>query len=165
MDRPRRDEEIVSRYITFVNAEGEVQRRVPVKRVLDSIDRNQYFLIEVDPNANPPVCRLFDKKLMFAKQKQQKKNKTAKPGGTEKEIQFAWNVSDHDMQHKLGKARQLLEKGNKVKIEIVTKKGQIRPSQPDQQEVIQRVANHLDGFKAKKPAFSGGMCAILYSQS
>ncbi|KAI8145569.1 translation initiation factor IF-3, C-terminal domain-containing protein [Fennellomyces sp. T-0311] len=165
MGRPRRDEEITARYITFVDEKGDVvEQRARLSDILQKMDRTLYFLMEVQPG-KVPVCRLFDKKAMFEKQKQKKKSKQGNPEAVVKEIVFGWNVSEHDMEHKLGRAKQFLEKGNKVKIEIVTKKGQQRLDKDEKAEVIDRVAAHLGEYKiSKKPSMAGGNCIMQYER-
>ncbi|KAI7855604.1 translation initiation factor IF-3, C-terminal domain-containing protein [Circinella umbellata] len=166
MSRPRRDEEITSRFITFIDDKGQVlEQRARLDDVLHSFDRSQYFLMEVQPGKTP-VCRLFDKKAMFEKQKQKKKTKQTNPEAVVKEIVFGWNVSEHDMEHKLGRAKQFLEKGNKVKIEITTKKGQQRLDKQEKAQVVERVAEHLSDYKnTKKAAFvQGGNCVLQYEK-
>ncbi|KAI8096548.1 uncharacterized protein BX664DRAFT_324240 [Halteromyces radiatus] len=163
--RSRRDEEITSRWITFVDQEGQVHQRQRLESTLQSFDRQLYFLVEVDPTAKPPVCRLFEKKHLFDKQKANKKKKTVSSEQITKEIVFGWNVSLHDMGHKLGKAIQFLDKGNKVKIEIVYKKGQKRVDKETQQQVIAQVQQQLNAYKlAKPPTLSGANCMMQFEQ-
>ncbi|KAG1470550.1 hypothetical protein G6F56_002618 [Rhizopus delemar] len=164
LKRPRRDEEIEARFITFVDEQGTVHSRCRLSQVLRQFDRTQYFLVEVDPSARPnPVCRLFDKKAMFEKEKTKKRNKTTAPDSVLKEVMFGWNVSAHDMEHKLNKACQFLEKGNRVKVDIVYKKGQNRVDKATQQEVIKSVTNFMDKYKlAKVPAINGQTCTMQY---
>ncbi|GAA5815288.1 hypothetical protein MFLAVUS_008794 [Mucor flavus] len=164
--RSRRDEEISSRFITFVDEQGEVHSRCRVQDVLNQFDRSRYFLVEVDPSAKPnPVCRLFDKKALFEKEKQSKKKKQTSPESVLKEIVFGWNVSSHDMEHKLNKAIQFLDKGNKVKLDIVYKRGQKRVDKETQQEVIATVAGLMEDYKlAKQPAFNGQNCSMQFER-
>ncbi|KAI8638376.1 hypothetical protein BD408DRAFT_485555 [Parasitella parasitica] len=163
--RSRRDEEISARFITFVNEQGQVQDRCRVKDVLLEFDRSRYFLIEVDPTASPPVCRLFDKKYLFEKEKSNKKKKQTAPESVLKEIVFGWNVSEHDMEHKLNKAAQFLDKGNKVKIDIVYKRGQKRVDKETQEQVVSTVTRWMDQYKiAKKPAFAGHNCSMQFER-
>ncbi|KAI8076716.1 uncharacterized protein B0P05DRAFT_545569 [Gilbertella persicaria] len=166
LGRPRRDEEITSRFITYVDEQGQVHSRCRVIDILSNCDRSRYFLVEVDPTAKPnPVCRLLDKKVMFEKEKQNKKKKQTAPESVLKEIVFGWNVSPHDMEHKLNKAVQFLDKGNKVKIEIVYKRGQVRVDKEGQQKVIQAVTSMMDEYKlTKKPAFAGQNCAMQFER-
>ncbi|KAI9492131.1 translation initiation factor IF-3, C-terminal domain-containing protein [Zychaea mexicana] len=165
MGRPRRDEKITARFITFIDEKGQViEQRGRLNDILRKFDRSQYFLMEVQPG-KVPVCRLFDKKAMFEKQKQKKKSKQAHPEAVVKEIVFGWNVSEHDMEHKLARAKQFLEKGNKVKIEIVTKKGQQRLDKEDKTSVVDKVAEHMNEYKStKKPVFAGGNCIMQFER-
>ncbi|KAG2214352.1 hypothetical protein INT47_000908 [Mucor saturninus] len=163
--RSRRDEEISSRFVTFVDEQGQVHNRVRVSDVLNEFDRSKYFLVEVDPLAKPPVCRLLDKKALFEKEKQSKKKKQTAPESVLKEIVFGWNVSDHDMEHKLNKAIQFLDKGNKVKLDIVYKRGQKRVDKETQQQVIATVSSLMEDYKiAKPPAFNGNNCSMQFER-
>lgn len=160
--RSRRDEEIHAHTITYVDAHGQVHPRCSTDDIISSIDRKKFFLIEVDPHARPPVCRLMDKKLMFDKQKQKTKKKPVEM----KEIVFGWNVTQHDMQHKLNKAISFLDKGNKVKIDIKSKRGQKRPEKQDQLDLVHLVHHSLVdyGKLSKKPEFAGQQCSMLYEK-
>lgn len=162
--RSRRDEEINSRFITFIDERGELHNRCRLNDILNEFDRSRYFLVEVDPSAKPnPVCRLFDKKALFDKEKQNKKKKQTAPESILKEIVFGWNVSSHDMEHKLNKAIQFLDKGNKVKLDIVYKRGQNRVDRETQQKVIATVAALMEDYKlAKSPAFNGQNCSMQF---
>ncbi|KAG1516709.1 hypothetical protein G6F53_001941 [Rhizopus delemar] len=164
LGRPRRDEEIEAKFITFVDEQGQVHSRCRLNQVLTKFDRSRYFLVEVDPSAKPnPVCRLFDKKTLFEKEKSKKRGKVSTPESVLKEVMFGWNVSAHDMEHKLNKACQFLEKGNKVKIDIVYKKGQNRVDKATQQEVIKTVTDFMDKYKlTKKPVINGQTCIMQY---
>ncbi|CAO3576353.1 unnamed protein product [Absidia cylindrospora] len=139
--------------------------RKQLDSVLQSFDRSLYFLVEVDPTSRPPVCRLLEKKHLFDKHKASKKNKTVSSDQVTKEIVFGWNVSPHDMGHKLGKAVQFLDKGNKVKVDVVYKRGQKRVDKETQQQVIAQVKQQLDIYKlAKPPTFSGSNCSMVFEQ-
>jgi translation initiation factor IF-3 len=164
--RSRRDEEISARFITFVDEQGQVHNRCRLNDILNEFDRSRYFLVEVDPTAKPnPVCRLLDKKHMFDREKQSKKKKQTAPESILKEIVFGWNVSPHDMEHKLNKAIQFLDKGNKVKIDIVYKRGQLRVDKETQNAVVKTVSNLLEEYKlTKKPAFAGSNCSMQYEK-
>ncbi|NPB04384.1 MAG: translation initiation factor IF-3 [Thermotogae bacterium] len=73
-------------------------------------------VVEVSPNANPPVVKIMDygKYMYELKKKQKKKDRTPEL----KEIELTPTIGEHDLQVKLKKAREFLEKGHKVKIEI-----------------------------------------------
>ncbi len=73
-------------------------------------------LVEISPNADPPVCRLVDyNKFLYEKKKKEKEQK-AKAKQTEvKEIRFTPNTDDHDFDFKAKHAEKFLQDGNKVK--------------------------------------------------
>ncbi len=76
-------------------------------------------LVEVDPNANPPVCKILDYgKLKYEEQKKQKEAKK-KQQGEVREITMGPRISDHDLEVKLKKVKEFLESGNKVRIKIM----------------------------------------------
>lgn len=73
-------------------------------------------LVEVAPNANPPVCRIMDYGKYKYKQAKKKKNSTKKSSKTKvKEIKFHVNVGEHDYQRKLRNACKFIDKGHRVK--------------------------------------------------
>ncbi len=76
----------------------------------------QLDLVEISPQADPPVCKIIDyNKFLYLQKKRQKeiKNKTAKV--VLKEIRFGPNTDDHDFNFKLKHAKKFLEDGAKIK--------------------------------------------------
>jgi len=74
-------------------------------------------LVEVAPNANPPVCRIVDFgkfRYEVAKQEKEKKGNTSKL----KEIKFRVNIDEHDYMTKIRRGEQFLDKGNKLKVQL-----------------------------------------------
>jgi len=74
-------------------------------------------LIEIAPNAQPPVCRLLDfGKFRYDLAKQEKEKKHT--AGRVKEVKFRVNIDDHDYYTKIRHAEEFLDKGNKVKVHL-----------------------------------------------
>ncbi len=74
-------------------------------------------LVEVAPNARPPVVRILDfKKYRFAKKQQGKKGKARTPGT--KELRFKPTIGPNDLQIRIDRAREFLSDGDKVKITV-----------------------------------------------
>jgi translation initiation factor IF-3 len=72
-------------------------------------------LVEVSPNAEPPVCKLADfGKMMYQQQKKHNESKKKQHKTQIKEIRLRPKTDEHDRNVKLGKAREFLERGNKV---------------------------------------------------
>lgn len=73
-------------------------------------------LVEIAPNADPPVCRLVDyKKFLYEQKRKQKEMKAKATKIVVKEIRFGPNTDDHDYAFKLNHARKFLQEGSKVK--------------------------------------------------
>ena len=76
-------------------------------------------LVEISPNANPPVCKLMDyKKFLFDQKKKQKEIKAKTTKVVIKEIRLGPQTDDHDFEFKLNHAKRFLEDGAKVKVDV-----------------------------------------------
>lgn len=73
-------------------------------------------LVEISPKADPPVCKIIDYgKFCYQQQKREKDQKKGSTQGKVKEVKFKPNIDTHDLQVKIKRARDFLEKGHKVK--------------------------------------------------
>ena len=118
-----------------------------VMRLDDAIRRARSLgldLVEIAPNAQPPVCRIVDFgkfRYDLAKQEKEKKHVVTKV----KEIKFRVNIDEHDYLTKIRHAEDFLDKGNKVKIQL-----QFRGREMAHQNlgllVVQRVREDLAGM-------------------
>ena len=73
-------------------------------------------LVEISPNASPPVCKIIDyKKYLYEQKKRQKELKAKQSKIVIKEIRFGPNTDDHDFQFKLNHAKKFLSEGSKLK--------------------------------------------------
>lgn len=76
-------------------------------------------LVEVAPNADPPVCRLMDYgKYLYKRTKRAREAKKARKGGEIKEIRLRPRTGEHDLAFKIKQARRFLEDKCKVKIRV-----------------------------------------------
>ncbi len=79
-------------------------------------------LVEIAPNADPPVCKIIDyKKFLYDQKKKQKELKSKQQKVVVKEIRFGPNTDDHDFEFKLNHAKKFLEEGSKVKAYVFFK--------------------------------------------
>ncbi len=78
-------------------------------------------LVEVSPQAKPPVARIMDfGKFQYEQAKQRAKQKKSK-GGQVKEIRLSMKIGEHDLQYRLERAREFLGEGNKVRLNLMMK--------------------------------------------
>ncbi len=79
-------------------------------------------LVEISPNADPPVCRILDyQKFLYQQKRKQKEIKAKAVKVVVKEIRFGPNTDDHDYQFKLRHAEKFLEEGSKIKAYVFFK--------------------------------------------
>jgi len=91
----------------------------PTRKALELADELELDLVEISPNANPPVCRIIDySKFIYEQKKKQKEIKSNAKQTVIKEIRFGPNTSDHDFEFKLKHAIKFLEAGEKVRADV-----------------------------------------------
>lgn len=79
-------------------------------------------LVEIAPNAEPPVCRIIDySKFCYQQIKKEKENKRSQHKVKVKEIKFKPNIDEHDFQVKVRKVKECITKGNKVRLICIFK--------------------------------------------
>ena len=89
---------------------------VPTRQALDMARQQGVDLVEISPNANPPVCRIIDySKFLYQQKKRAKELKQKQVKQEVKEIRFGPQTDDHDYNFKLKHAKEFLEEGNKVR--------------------------------------------------
>ena len=88
----------------------------PIAEALKLADDQGLDLVEISPNAVPPVCRIVDySKFLYEQKKKQKETKSKAKQTIIKDIRFGPNTDDHDFQFKLKHAISFLESGEKVR--------------------------------------------------
>ena len=86
------------------------------RQALDIARQKGVDLVEISPNAQPPVCRIIDySKFLYQQKKRAKEMKQKQVKVEVKEIRFGPQTDDHDYQFKLKHAKEFLEEGNKVR--------------------------------------------------
>ena len=110
----RVNEQIRAREVRVVS-EGNSEV-MPTRKALDLAHQEGVDLVEISPNAQPPVCRLIDySKFLYQQQKHQKEMKQKQVKVEVKEIRFGPQTDEHDYQFKLKHGMEFLNAGNKVR--------------------------------------------------
>ena len=110
----RVNEQIRVREVRVVGDDGSTV--MPTRQALDIARDKGVDLVEISPNAQPPVCRIIDYSKFLYQQKKRAKELKAKQVKQEvKEIRFGPQTDDHDYNFKLKHAKELLEEGNTVR--------------------------------------------------
>lgn len=110
----RVNEQIRAREVRVVSDGGaEV---MPTRQALELARQQGVDLVEISPNAQPPVCRIIDySKFLYQQKKHQKEMKQKQAKVDIKEIRFGPQTDEHDYQFKLKHAKEFLNGGNKVR--------------------------------------------------
>jgi translation initiation factor IF-3 len=139
-----------------------------VVRIQDALrlaDELELDLVEISPNAAPPVCRVIDyQKFLYSQKKKQKELKAKATKVTVKEIRFGPNTDDHDYNFKLKHAEKFLQEGAKVKAYVFFKGRSILYN--EQGEILLlRFANELEevGKVEQLPKLEGKRMSIFIS--
>lgn len=110
----RVNEQIRVREVRVVSEDGS--EVMPTRKALDMARNEGVDLVEISPNAQPPVYRLIDySKFLYQQKKRQKEMKQKQVKQEVKEIRFGPQTDDHDYKFKLKHAIEFLEEGNKVR--------------------------------------------------
>ncbi|MGO1246295.1 MAG: translation initiation factor IF-3 [Oceanisphaera sp.] len=113
------NEEIRLPEVRLVGLEGDPLGVVPIAEALETAATAGVDLVEISPNAEPPVCRLMDYgKFLYEKSKASKEQKKKQKQIQVKEIKFRPGTDDGDYQVKLRNLVRFLEEGNKAKITL-----------------------------------------------
>ena len=120
-NRYRVDEQIHVREVRVVG-DNIASTVMPTHQAIALAQRENLDLVEISPNANPPVCRLIDySKFLYQQKKHQKEMKAKQVKIDVKEIRFGPQTDDHDYNFKLKHAKEFLSDGNKVKAYVFFK--------------------------------------------
>ncbi|OIR00818.1 translation initiation factor IF-3 [mine drainage metagenome] len=143
-DGPRVNNEIESRTIRLVDADGEMVGVVSLREGLEMAAEVGLDLVEVSPNAEPPVCKILDYgKFKYEAQKKKAEARKKQKVIEVKEIKLRPGIDDNDYGVKLRAMRKFLEEGDKVKVTLRFR-GREMAHQDLGMKVMDRVRAELD---------------------
>jgi len=115
----RINERIRAREIRVIDAEGEPVGVMTPEDALARAQEDGLDLVEVAPNAQPPVCRIMDYgKYKYEQKKKANKGKAKSHSASLKEVKVRPRTDDHDLGFKLRNARKFLMEGDKLKVTL-----------------------------------------------
>jgi len=117
-----------------------------IQDALKLADSLELDLVEISPNADPPVCKVVDyQKFLYQQKKKQKEIKAKAAKIVVKEIRFGPNTDDHDYNFKLKHAMKFLEEGAKVRAYVFFK-GRSILFKEQGEVLLLRFANDLEDY-------------------
>ena len=139
----RVNEQIRVREVRIVG-DGIESKVVPTREAIQMAEQMEVDLVEISPNAQPPVCRLIDYSKFLYQQKKKAKEMKAKQVKIEvKEIRFGPQTAEADYAFKLKHAQEFLKDGNKVKAYVFFK-GRSIVFKEQGEVLLLRFANDLE---------------------
>jgi translation initiation factor IF-3 len=116
----RVNEKIFAKTMRLIGPEGEQLGIFPKDLALKKADELNLDLVEIAPQANPPVCRIMDfSKYRYEQEKRERETKKHQKQAQLKEVRINPRIDAHDYEVKLKHIKEFLEKGHKVRIRML----------------------------------------------
>ena len=153
---------ISAKTVRVIGPNGEQLGIFPRDLALKKAGELGLDLVEVAPQANPPVCRIMDfAKYRYEQEKREREAKKHQRHSQLKEIRISPRIDPHDYEVKLKHIRQFLEKGYKVRIRMMFK-GREMAHQDIGKAVIDRIISDVDeNGKIDKPPQMVGRTVVM----
>ncbi len=146
MQEYRVNDQIELPEVRLVDAEGEMIGVVSIDDALNRAADVGLDLVEVAPQASPPVCKLLDYgKFKYEAQKKASEAKKKQKTVNIKEIKMRLTIDVHDFEVKMRKVREFIEHGDKVKITIRFR-GREMSRQDKAEELVERIGEHIEEY-------------------
>jgi translation initiation factor IF-3 len=153
----RINEQIRAPKVRLINAKGENVGVVSIEEARNQAYEADLDLVEVAPNADPPVCRVIDYgKFIYERTKKEKEARKAQKKIEIKEIRLRPKTTEHHRSFKVRDARRWLEEGKKVRVRIRFR-GRERDYPEIAMEDLKEIADELQDVSMieQAPAFEG----------
>ena len=156
-DRTNINKRIRAQEVRVIDPEGQQIGILPISQALESAAEFGLDLVEISPNANPPVCKIMD--YGRYKYEQTKKRQEAKKKQTTfqlKEIKVRPKTGEHDLQVKIGHIKRFIDNNDKVKVTVIFRGREITLSQLGR-DVLERIADETAEIAVveQNPKFEG----------
>ena len=151
------NEEIRDKEVRVIDTDGTMLGVMPTEKALELATEKKLDLVNISPNAKPPVCKILDYgKYRYELQKKEKEARKKQKTTQVKEIRLSTFIEEHDVQVKANTASKFLKDGDKVKVSLRFR-GRERDYKDKGMAVMQSFAEIVSevGVVEKKPVFEG----------
>jgi translation initiation factor IF-3 len=149
--------------VRLIGPDGNQLGLVSIEKAQELANQHELDLVEVAPNAQPPVCRIIDfSKFKYDQEKKEREAKKHQKQGRLKEIRLKPNIDDHDYETKVKQAVTFLKKKDKVKINLF-----FRGRQMEHLDLGRKVLDKFitdtqgDGQVEKQPTLEGRIMSFV----
>ncbi len=153
------------REVRLIDEDGTQVGIIATREALDMARDRDLDLVEVAPNANPPVCRLMDYgKFRYEQTKKEREARKNQKQAELKEIRLKPRTDTHDLQVKSNNARRFLEDGHKVKFSVRFRGREIAHPEIGR-EMLEQIAEDLREYAAidQRPQLEGRAFTMILS--
>jgi translation initiation factor IF-3 len=105
--------------VRVIDEDGKNLGIFPLEEALKIAKERNLDLIQITDKADPPVCKISDYGKFLYQMKKRERGKRKEKGGEVKGIRLGFNISEHDMETKANQAKEFLEEGNRIQVEMV----------------------------------------------
>jgi translation initiation factor IF-3 len=143
--------------VRVIDPEGNQIGVLPIHQALARAKDVGLDLVEMSPNAKPPVCKIMDYgRYKYEQTKKQHEAKKKQSTFQLKEIKVRPKTGEHDLQTKIGHIRKFLDRKDKVKVTVMFRGREITLSQRGR-ELLQRIAEDVEELASVEqyPKFEG----------
>lgn len=138
-DKLNTNQEIRAKEVRLIGPEGKQIGIVPLKIAIEAARAVDLDLVEVAPEANPPVAKVMDYgKFLFEEERAQREARKSQRSGGQKALRFRPKIDDHDYETKARQARKFLEEGHSVRVQVMFRARELR-----RPEMGQRILDQL----------------------
>jgi translation initiation factor IF-3 len=162
-DGPRVNDDIRVARVLLIDEAGEKQGEMPIDAALEAAREAGLDLVEVAPNAEPPVCKIMDYgKFRFEEQKKKAAARKNAKSVELKEIKVRPNIDDHDYDVKVRAMTRFFEEGDKVKVTLRFRGREMAHTHLGI-ELLERVRSQFDGVAKveQEPRFEGRQVVMV----
>lgn len=161
--RARTNDQIEAQEVRLIDEEGEQLGVVPLEQAIETAAGKELDLVEMSPDAEPPVCRLMDYgKYLFEQKQKQKESRKKQRQMQVKEVKFRPGTDAGDYEVKLRNLKRFLEAGDKTKV-TVRFRGREMAHQELGLELLKRVEEDLAewGNVEQRPNMEGRQMIMI----
>ncbi len=163
----RTNEAIRVREVRLIGSEGEQLGIVPTLEALQMAREQEVDLVEVAPQAKPPVCKLLDYgKFKFEQEKNARESRKKQKLLKLKEVRMQPKIESHDLEFKTKHIKDFLEQGSKVKVTIRFRGRELAHTELGR-DVLEKILEMLDTpyNVDRRPAMEGRFMSMILSPS
>ena len=161
------NERVRAREVRLIDENGEMIGVMPSSRALDIARERNLDLVEVSPNAIPPVCKLMDYgRYKYEQAKKENEARKNQKTVNQKEIRLRPRTDEHDVDVKTRKIQEFLAEGDKVRVSVQFRGAEMR--HPDiGRKLLDEIAEVLKGSAIieRSPVMEGRMMSMIVSRA